>query len=231
MINNNKLQIARWSFWAGVTFIAILAALHLIKSHVDPAWNFISEYQVGRMGWLMSVAFVSLALSCILLSIVLWSLVHVVGKIGIVMLLISSAGMLIAAVFKTDPLNTDPNLVTTSGKLHQLGAMLDQIPFAAVLLTISLFRKSELSGRRWILIFLLIFVWFGFVYFVASVQINFPENGKFGPHVLVGWQNRLMIVTQVLWLIIVAKETTRIREKSGVNASLTTQQKRIKLTS
>lgn len=184
------------------------------------------------MGWLMSVAFVSLALSCILLSIALWSQLHIVGKIGIVMLLISSAGMLIAAVFETDPLNTDPNLVTTSGKLHQFGAMLDQIPFAAVLITISLLRKSELSGQRWILIFSLILVWFGFVYFVASVQIHFPENGKFGPDVLVGWQNRLMILTQVLWLIIVAKETARmVREKSRVSVSLTPQQRRIKLMS
>ena len=74
-------------------------------------------------------------------------------------------------------------------------------------------------------------VWFGFVYFVASVQIHFPENGKFGPHVSVGWQNRLMILTQALWLIMAAKETIRmVREKPRVSVSLTDQQRRIKLT-
>ena len=143
MVQDNDARMTRWSFWAGITFIILLALLHVIKSDIEPSWNFISEYQVGRFGWLMSLAFVSLGSSCLFLAIALWKEVNLVGKIGIVMMLLSSAGMFMAAIFKTDPLNTSPELVTQSGMLHQWGAMLDQIPFAALLITIALFRKKE----------------------------------------------------------------------------------------
>src|SRR6187549_1462121 len=141
--SRNNLNLADWSFWTSIAFIAILALLHFIKPEIDPSWNFISEYQVGRFGWLMQLAFLSLALSCIFLVVSLWKQVNITGKIGLVMLMISATGMIIAAIFKTDPLNTSPELVTQSGKLHQLGAMLDQLPFATIFISISLFRKKE----------------------------------------------------------------------------------------
>jgi len=121
-----------WSFITAAAFILILAILHLIKSDIEPSWNFISEYQVGRFGWLMSVAFLSLGLSCVFLSLDLWKDLNLAGKIGLILLLLSAAGMFVAAIFKTDPLNTSPEFVSQSGKLHQLGAMLDQVPFAAL---------------------------------------------------------------------------------------------------
>ena len=219
MILRSDLKTASWSFWTSLIFIGILASLHILKSKIDPSWNFISEYQVGAFGWLMSLAFLSLAMSCIFLSLALWRELNIAGKIGIIMLMLSAIGMIIAAIFKTDPLDTSPELVTQSGKLHQLGAMLDQIPFAAILISIALFRKKGWQVNRWSLIIALILVWFGFIYFVASIRAQFPADGKFGPNVLVGWQNRIMIVTQALWLIIVSKEvnkmTATINKHSG----------------
>ena len=218
MAQGNDAKMTRWSFWAGVTFIVLLALLHVIKSDIEPSWNFISEYQVGRFGWLMSLAFVSLGCSCAFLAIALWKEVNLAGKIGIVMLLLSAAGMFMAAIFKTDPLNTSPELVTQSGMLHQWGAMLDQIPFAAVLITIALFRKKGWNVNRWVLIVSLIFVWFGMIYFITSIRVHFPADGKFGPNVSVGWQNRIMIVTQALWLILVANEVNRQKKQAVIFA-------------
>lgn len=211
MFQNNNARMTMWSFVTATVFILILAILHLIKPDIDPSWNFISEYQVGRFGWLMSVAFLCLGMSCIFLSFDLWKELNIAGKIGIILLLLSAAGMFVAAVFKTDPLNTSPDLVSQSGKLHQLGAMLDQVPFAALLITIAIFRKRHWFVNRWLLIVSLVLVWFGLIYFITSVRINFPADGKFGPNVLVGWQNRVMIVTQALWLIVVSKEINRIK--------------------
>lgn len=210
MILRSDLKTAGWSFWMSLTFIILLALLHVLKSEIDPSWNFISEYQVGAFGWLMSLAFLALAMSCIFLSLALWRELNLAGKIGVVMLMLSATGMIIAAIFKTDPLNTTPELVTQSGKLHQLGAMLDQIPFAAIFISIALFRKKEWPVNRWSLIIAVILVWFGLIYFVASIRIQFPSDGKFGPNVLVGWQNRIMIVTQALWLMIVSKEVNKM---------------------
>src|SRR3712207_6943366 len=65
----------------------------------------ISEYEIGRHGWIMVLAFLSLASSCVTLSVAIRSQVRTVsGKIGVTLLMISAAGMTIAAVFTTDPI-------------------------------------------------------------------------------------------------------------------------------
>lgn len=36
-----------------ILFLLLLATLHLLKADLDPSWHFISEYEIGRHGWLM----------------------------------------------------------------------------------------------------------------------------------------------------------------------------------
>ena len=86
--------------------------------------------------------------------------------------------MILAAIFKTDPLNTPANQLTLSGKLHQTGAMLDQIPFAAILITIAFFRNKNWQANNSILIMSLLFVWFGFFCFVGTIQEQLPRRWK-----------------------------------------------------
>ncbi len=57
------MTAARISFAASAAFLALLAALHLLRPELDPSWRFISEYELGAHGWLMRLAFLSLALS------------------------------------------------------------------------------------------------------------------------------------------------------------------------
>lgn len=206
----NHMKFANLSFGFSLSFLVILTLLHLIKPELAPSWNFISEYEVGRYGWLMQLAFLSLGLACVFLVISLWKIVNTVGKIGLVILGFSAFGMLLAAICKTDPLNTPAELQTEAGKLHQLGAMLDQVPFAAAFITIALFRKKEWHINYFYLVLMFLLVWLGFVFFVGSVKAQFPANGKFGPTVLVGWQNRIMIVTQAIWLAFIA---TNVKNK------------------
>ncbi len=54
---------ARLSFAGAATFVVLLAALHFIKPELDPSWHFISEYAIGRYGWMMVLAFLSLAVT------------------------------------------------------------------------------------------------------------------------------------------------------------------------
>src|SRR5688500_5193744 len=103
---------ARWTFVSAAAFIVFLVMVHFINPELDPSRNFISEYQVGKFGWIMQLAFIAIGASCIFLALTLWKNVGFVGKIGVVMLIISAAGMFIAAVFKTDPLNTPRGLIT-----------------------------------------------------------------------------------------------------------------------
>ena len=38
-------------------FLGLLALLHFLKPELDPAWRMISEYEIGRFGWMMRLAF------------------------------------------------------------------------------------------------------------------------------------------------------------------------------
>src|SRR5215510_8465254 len=51
---------ARLALGAVVLFVILLTALHFIEPEFDPSTHLISEYQLGRYGWVMSVAFFSL---------------------------------------------------------------------------------------------------------------------------------------------------------------------------
>ncbi len=55
------------SFAAAAMFLVLLAALHFIKPELDPSWRVISEYALGDYGWIMMLAFLSLAVSCVAL--------------------------------------------------------------------------------------------------------------------------------------------------------------------
>jgi hypothetical protein len=127
-------------------------------------------------------------------------------KIQLVMLMISSAGMILAAIFKPDALNTPANLVTLAGRLHQTGEMLDLIPFAAILITIAFFRNRDWQVNSHLLIISLLLVWFGFFCFVGTIQEQLPADGKFGPDITMGWQHRVMMITQAVWLVIIGQQ-------------------------
>lgn len=202
---------ARISFWSAGVFLFTLFSLHFIKSETDPSWNFISEYQVGSMGWLMSAAFFMLSTSCLFLIVALWKYLKFIGGIiGLFLLLMSAIGMMIAAFNPTDPINTPLDKVTFQGELHQMGAMLDQIPFAAILISIVLIRKHAFwKTNKNTLIAVTLLVCAGLILFIVSLSIYMPADRIFGPHVPVGWQNRFMIVTQGVWIMVVAHLTNK----------------------
>jgi hypothetical protein len=63
----------RLSFSGAATFVILLATLHFIKAGLVPSWHFISEYAIGRHGWVMVLAFLSLALACVTLFVAIRS--------------------------------------------------------------------------------------------------------------------------------------------------------------
>lgn len=216
---------SRIAFSTAAIFIIILASLHFIKPHIDPSWNFISEYQVGAFGWLMSLAFFMLAMSTLFITMTLWKFLRsIVGVIGMLLLLLTAAGMLMAAFNATDPINTRPEAVTPEGELHQLGAMLDQIPLAAILISIVLIRKYPYwKSHRRSLIAATLLVCAGLVVFITSMVIYMPADGVFGPDTPLGWPNRFMIFTQALWIMFVARiaeSRSTAKEGNALSASV-----------
>jgi hypothetical protein len=51
--------------------------------------------------------------------------------------------------------------------------------------------------------------------FTLSMVVMFPDDGTFGPEVLIGWPNRFMIVAYSVWLTVVAWRAARLsRQRS-----------------
>jgi hypothetical protein len=197
---------ARLSLAAAAVFLILLAALHLIKPELDPSWRVISEYALGDYGWMMVLAFLSLAVSCVSLFVAIRSQTRTIGgKIGLAFLLVAAVGLIIAAIFTTDPITASHNELTTHGTLHGLGAALGTgFPIAAALIGWSLARNQTWSSARRSLIWAAGLAWIGFLVFALSMIVMFPDDGTFGPDVLIGWPNRFMIVAYSAWLMVVA---------------------------
>ena len=142
------------SFAGAATFVLLLAMLHLIKPELDPSWHFISEYAIGRYGWIMVLAFLSLALSYVSLFLALRSqLQTITGRTGLALLLVSALGLIIGAVFTTDPITATGDAVTTEGTLHNLGGTVGLAMHAANgaafgLVFEALRRRTRVEPRR-----------------------------------------------------------------------------------
>jgi len=205
---------ARLSLAATATFVALLAALHAFKPGLDPSWRVISESAVGHHGWMMVLAFLSLGLGCVALFIAIRSQLRTIGgRIGLAFLLISAAGLVIAAIFTTDPITASGKDVTTHGSLHVLGAGLGTgIPIAAALISWQLARSPAWSSVRRSLIGVTLLAWIGFLVFsVSAATMPAQNDGKFGPDVLIGWPNRFMMLAYCGWLMTVASRALQLR--------------------
>lgn len=210
-----SLTASRLSLATTTIFIVLLAGLHILKPEIDPSWRFISEYAIGDYGWMMMLAFLSLAVSCLSLLVAIMAQVKTLaGRFGLLLLLITSVGMAIAGIFPTDPITTGRDAMTPNGKLHELGAMLDLMPFAAPLISWSLARHNPgwLSARRalaWTAGLPLL----GLIVFMASVTFMLPSDGNFGPDVLVGWPNRMLILTYCIWMVTIAWQANNLHRQ------------------
>jgi len=204
---------ARVSFAAAAAFAVLLAALHILEPEFDPSWRFISEYELGRYGWMMVLAFLSLAVSYVALFIAIKSqLLTIAGRIGLVLLLISALGLAMGGIFTTDPITISPDAATTSGTLHNIGGTLGlAMTFAAVIISWILARNPAWSVARGPLLWAAGIAVACTIAFIVITIMVLPSNGEFGPDVLVGWPNRVEILAYTAWLMVVARQAIRVR--------------------
>ena len=187
---------AQVCFVASAAFVLLLVALHFLRPDLDPSWRFISEYELGDYAWMMRVAFFVLALSCVSLVVAIAGQVRgIVGYLGLGLIVLAAAGMALAGVYAPDRDNP----------LHEVGAMLDHLPFAALFITWGLLRNPNWSKFRTTLLITAGLPLLGLAIFIISMVIMLPRNGgQPGPEVLVGWPNRIMILAHCAWLMPVA---------------------------
>jgi hypothetical protein len=213
-----SLAAARLSVAGAALFLVLLAALHFIKPELDPSWRMISEYGIGANGWVMSLAFFSLAVSCVALFAAIRSQVQTAGgRVGLAFLLISAAGLTIAGIFTTDPITATSAELTTGGSIHGLGAMLGipGVPIAAAFVSWSLSRNKAWASVRRSVLWAAALTWVGVLGFSLAMPIMMQGHDGFGPDVPIGWPNRLLIVAYCAWLIVVAWRAAQLRDQKS----------------
>ena len=122
-----------------------IVALHAVKPEFEPSWRFISEYAIGRHGWIMKGAFLIWAISCAALSLALWQEVGTrTGKVGVGVLVVVATAMVPAGLFPQEPVTAAPDELTTSGNIHALATMIGipGLPIAAVLISFELMANE-----------------------------------------------------------------------------------------
>jgi len=85
-------------------------------------------------------------------------------------------------------------------------------PIAAAFISWSLARnRTWSSARRWLL-WSTGFTWIGLVVMFRSLFFMLAQSGgKFGPEVMIGWPNRLLMVTCCAWLITIARHADQLK--------------------
>jgi hypothetical protein len=195
---------ARSASAAGAATILLLAILHLLSPEFNPATRMVSEYALGNYGWVLSLLFLTWAVSCVSLFFAIRSQVGTLwGKVGLGFLLLSALGMAMAALFDV------------SHSLHGLAALIGipTLPVAAMLISVSLLRSSAWSTARTPLLWTANLTWISLVILFGTIAISLANGIEFGSNMLVGWPNRFLIVAYCIWTITVAWSSERLRQQ------------------
>jgi hypothetical membrane protein len=208
-------RAARLAIVAIVSYQILLIVLIFVRPDLAPSWHTISEWAIGPYGWIMSGAFLISALSYAALFVMLKSQLHGgLGRLGLGILLICVIGATAVGIFTTDPMPLHFPL-STRGTLHVIfgTSQLVLLPFAALLINLSLARNSEAwRPARRVLLSTAGLPLFGFLGFAAySAIFVFPLGpDAYGPGVNIGWPPRFAFLTYMLWVVILGWQATRL---------------------
>ena len=196
-------------------FLVILILLHFLKRELNPSWRMISEYEIGRFGWMMRLAFFSWGAGILALLITIWPFLQLpsgtISRWWFVLIVIALFG---AGIFKTDPITDNTkSLVNTIHTICGTIVILT-FPIAASLAVNSLRHNPLWAAYQGWLIFSTTLAWIGMVAFFTSIiisRIKDPLAGEAGnPPVYMGWPNRFNVLTYIVWIMITAAISLRL---------------------
>lgn len=203
---------------AACAALLLLASLHVLSPEFSPAWRMVSEYGNGNYEWVLSLMFLSWGLSSVALAYAIRSQATTrLGKFGLVFLVIAGVGDVMGGVFD---INHDPGH-SIAGALGIIG-----LPIAAVSISVSLGRTEPWSPVRsallwtanltWVSVVLLALTFIvmiaTFMHVQGGLPTQVPQAIPPGVVALVGWANRLLVVSYCGWVIAVAWQAIRISQ-------------------
>jgi hypothetical membrane protein len=172
-----------------------LLTLHLLRPDYAPATNFISNYAVGRYGWIMTTWFLAMSCGLLTLAIGLYcnGLSSIRARLGLFLFVIAAIGLVVSAVYPTDVPGAPS---TRSGDIHGMSFLVNvgSIFIATVLLSASFAHHPTWRSYRrtaWMLTALM----------VVGFAVQFLTLHKGMPY---GLANRFFVVVLFAWLFAVS---------------------------
>jgi hypothetical protein len=167
----------------------------------------ISQYALGRYGWVMVLFFGGLAAAsgCLLVALIPHES-SVLGRTGLALLLAAAVALAMAARFPMDPVSTPPAQLSFSGRMHGVAFMIG-VPcqlFAVLLLSLVLGKQASQASLT--LLGLTAVIWLSLAVVITVMLIVGPGKppNPDGPERFLGWPNRLFMVAYGLWLMVAA---------------------------
>jgi hypothetical protein len=184
-------------------FSILLVLLHFLKPENAPSWRMISEYEIGRHGWLMRLAFFCWSIGFFGLLVALWQQASLLAEVLLTMVAIALVG---AGIFAADPITTLRESQTRAGKLHSLFGVLAVlgIPITATAVDWSLRANPLAASIQTYLPCMSLMVWFGLLVMMSAFVFFGARKIPLGPRAHIGWPNRFMVFTYVAWLTLMA---------------------------
>ena len=209
---------------AALVTLLLLVSLHVLSPEFDPSFRMVSEYALGHYGWVLSLMFLAWGMSSWALALAIWSQVKTkAGKVGWWFLIIAGLGEAMASVFD---ITHDPG--------HSIAGMLGigGFPIAALLLSVSLGRNQAWRGARSPLLWIANLNWISVVLlgatlilmtvqFVQATGGHLPQQAPAhlpaGVLGLDGWADRLIVLSNCLWVIVAAWQGMKLAGRKEIN--------------
>ena len=175
-----------------VYFALALLLMHVLKPDFSPVNHMISDYAVGRHGWVMQTAFLALSSGnlMLLLGLARSGLGSVTARLGTFLLGVASIGLVVSAIYTTD-LDDAPS--TRAGDIHLVSFLVNvgSIILASVLLSISFGSHPRWRAYQRTAVTLAALV-------VLAFALQFLTLHRGMPY---GLTNRLFVAVVLAWLL------------------------------
>ena len=209
---------------AAAATLLLLASLHILSPEFDPSFRMVSEYALGHYGWVLSLMFLAWGMSAWALALALWSQVKTrAGKVGWWFLVIAGLGEALASVF---------DITHDTG--HSIAGVLGMggFPIAAVVLSVSLGRTQAWRGAKKPLLWIANLNWISVVLLGTTLVLMTVQFAQaYGGHLpqqapvqlpagvlgLDGWADRLIVLSNCLWVFVAAWQAMKLAGRKERN--------------
>ena len=200
-LNKRSIQLTATIALIGIClFSTLIVILHFLPTGYNPLRSPTSAYAVGKYGFLMTMAFLSMSIGSFALLMGMYKGIPRRPALGFILFGIWTIGVLIAMIFPIAPEGTTP---TRSGNIHETNGPITFLSLTGASILISAAFKRNENWRSLYrpaltlsLVMFLIFI---------SVVVNFATGLK-----LEGVLQRIYLTCFAVWFIKVALHLRRI---------------------